>query len=107
MKLYFCVTSAIKSSQDAYQLLAPKLMDLPHEEFWIILLNRALMVTSMRLVSKGGYHATIVDVKMVFREAIEGAASCLVLVHNHPSGNCNPSREDLKITKKTHLRRRH
>jgi len=90
----------IGSSYDSYRLLAPKLMDLPHEEFWILALDRGLKVKSVRLVSKGGYHATVVDVKMVFREAMQGEASCLILCHNHPSGNCFPSEEDLRITKK-------
>ena len=90
----------IKSSYDSYQLFAPKLMDLPHEEFWILLLNRGLQVMGRKLVSKGGINSTIVDVKLVFKEAVEGSASCLILCHNHPSGNCFPSNEDLKITKK-------
>ena len=90
----------IKSSYDSYNLLAPKIMDLPHEEFWILLLNRACKVIGRKLVSTGGSGATIVDVKMVFQKAVETNAPCLILCHNHPSGNCFPSNEDLKITKK-------
>jgi len=90
----------IKSSYDSYNLLAPKIMDLPHEEFWILLLNRACRVIGRKLVSTGGSNATIVDVKMVFKKAVETGAPCLILCHNHPSGNCFPSGEDLKITKK-------
>lgn len=90
----------IKSSKDAYNVIAPILMDLPHEEFWIILINRANKVMSRERISLGGTAGTVVDAKIVFQKAILSQASGIILVHNHPSGNLRPSQADLDITKK-------
>lgn len=88
----------ITCSRDSYHVIAPLLMDLPHEEFWILLLNRANKVIDRRQVSLGGTTGTVVDVKVVFKKAIEGNAIYLVLAHNHPSGNLHPSPQDLTLT---------
>jgi DNA repair protein RadC len=90
----------VRSSRDAYLAIAATLMDLPHEEFWILLLNRANKVMSREQVSLGGVAGTVVDAKIVFRKAIEGMASSIILVHNHPSGNLQPSQADIDLTKK-------
>ncbi|MDX1942876.1 MAG: DNA repair protein RadC [Saprospiraceae bacterium] len=90
----------IRSSRDAYDVIAPILMDLPHEEFWILLLNRANKVMSREQISLGGVAGTVVDAKIIFRKAIEGMASSIILVHNHPSGNLQPSQQDIDLTKK-------
>ncbi len=90
----------IKSSRDAFNCIAPMLIDLSHEEFWILLLNRANRVMTRLRVSTGGITGTVVDAKMIFKKAIEGAAVSLILCHNHPSGNLQPSQADLTITKK-------
>ena len=90
----------ITSSLASYNLIGPLLMDLHHEEFWILLLNRACKVIGRQMISKGGSGGTIVDVKMIFQKAVEANAPCLILCHNHPSGNCFPSNADLKITQK-------
>lgn len=90
----------ITSSKDAYDVLAPILIDLPHEEFWILLLNRAQEVLAKEQMSTGGIAGTVVDVRMIFRKAIEGQASNLILMHNHPSGALQPSQADLEVTKK-------
>ncbi|HMO39481.1 MAG TPA: DNA repair protein RadC [Saprospiraceae bacterium] len=90
----------IGGSRDAWQLIAPLLMDLPHEEFWILLLNRANRVIGREQISLGGVAGTVVDAKIVFRKAIEGMASSLILVHNHPSGNLQPSQQDIDLTRK-------
>lgn len=90
----------IRSSRDGYHAIAPLLMDLPHEEFWILLLNRANKVVAREQISLGGVAGTVVDAKVVFRKAIEGMASSIILVHNHPSGNLQPSRQDIDLTKK-------
>ena len=76
-------------------------MDLNHEEFWIILLNRANKVISKEQISTGGVSGTVVDAKIVFRKALETAlASSIILCHNHPSGNTQPSQADFDLTKK-------
>ncbi len=90
----------IRSSRDAWQLIAPMLMDLSHEEFWILLLNRAGRVIGREQISLGGVAGTVVDAKIVFRKAIESMASSLILVHNHPSGNLQPSQQDINLTQK-------
>ena len=90
----------IKSSQDAFEALRPVLLDLPHEEFWVIMTNRANQVIKMKRVSSGGVSGTVADVKLIFKEAIENLASGLILAHNHPSGNRQPSEADIKLTRK-------
>ncbi|GAA5038013.1 DNA repair protein RadC [Marivirga lumbricoides] len=90
----------ITSSTDAFNILKPHLLDLPHEEFWIILMNRANQVIQMKRISSGGISGTVADVKMIFKEAIEQLASGIILAHNHPSGNKQPSSQDVSLTKK-------
>lgn len=90
----------ISSSRDAYNLLSRKLSDLPHEEFWILLLNRANKVIKTESISKGGISGTVVDVRLVSKIAIENNTSSVILAHNHPSGNLKASQQDLDITKK-------
>jgi DNA repair protein RadC len=90
----------ISSSKDAFNLLNEKLADLPHEEFWMVLLNRANKVIKIENVSKGGMSGTVVDVKMIAKSALEQRTSSVILGHNHPSGNLKPSQNDLDITKK-------
>lgn len=90
----------IGNSSDAVQLLSPILRDLPHEEFWIILLNRANAVMDIRPISKGGVSGTVVDPKMIFNEALQQKASGIILSHNHPSANPNPSESDIQLTRK-------
>ncbi len=90
----------IVSSRDAYNVLAPLLVDLPHEEFWMLLLNRANRVIGRERISSGGVSGTVVDARMIFKKAIETLASSIILCHNHPSGNTRPSQSDLDITRK-------
>ncbi|MBK7684350.1 MAG: DNA repair protein RadC [Bacteroidetes bacterium] len=90
----------ITCSLDAVNLLNPLLRDLPHEEFWIILLNRANSIIEIRPVSKGGVSATLVDPKIIFHEALQARASGIILSHNHPSSNPKPSESDMQLTKK-------
>lgn len=88
----------ILCSKDAYVQLAPCIADLDHEEFWILLLNRANEVIGMRKVSEGGFHATVVDPKKVFLLSLESRASAIIAAHNHPSGQLIPSTEDKQLT---------
>ncbi|MCB0521171.1 MAG: DNA repair protein RadC [Lewinellaceae bacterium] len=90
----------IKSSRDAYEIIAPRLTDMAHEEFWMLLLNKGNKVLGQEKISTGGTDATVVDSKVVFRKAIEGQAINLILCHNHPSGTLRPSPADLDLTKK-------
>lgn len=90
----------VRSSRDAYNAIASILVDLPHEEFWILLLNRANRVVGREQISLGGVTGTVVDAKVIFRKAIEGLACSIILCHNHPSGNLQPSQADIELTKK-------
>lgn len=90
----------IKSSKDAYDQISPHLEDLSHEEFWTIFLNRANRVIHCARISSGGLHGTVVDVRLILKQAIERLASSLILAHNHPSGNNRPSQADLDLTRR-------
>jgi DNA repair protein RadC len=90
----------VSSSQDAYQYIGPQLIDLEVEQFWIILLSRSNNIIAKRKISEGGVAGTVVDAKVVFKYAIDQLASSIILVHNHPSGNLNPSQQDKVLTKK-------
>ncbi len=89
----------ITSSADAYNILSPILADLPHEEFWVLYLNRANRVVAKDRISSGGIAGTVVDIRMVFKRALEELATSIILAHNHPSGNRTPSQADLELTK--------
>lgn len=89
----------LNTSKAAYDYMAQRLVDLPHEEFWAILLNRAGRVIDTVMVSKGGTASTAVDVKIIMREAVQNLASAIILCHNHPSGNNQPSRDDELLTR--------
>ncbi len=90
----------ISSSRDAYEQIQPYLLDLPHEEFWLLLLNRANEVVRPVQVSQGGVSGTVADPKIIFKLAIECLASAIILVHNHPSGNLKPSEADKDLTRR-------
>jgi DNA repair protein RadC len=90
----------IACSNDIYQLMKPELMDLPKEEFWILLLNRANSLIKKEQVSSGGVSGTVADPKIIFKAALDQYASSVVLVHNHPSGNLKPSQADINLTTK-------
>jgi len=90
----------ITSSSSAYQILHKRLSDLPHEEFWILILDRANQVVKEEHLSKGGISGTVVDVRLICRSAIENNASGLIIAHNHPSGQISPSEQDKAITRK-------
>ena len=90
----------ISSSFDAYEYLEPDLVDLNHEEFWLILLKRSNEVIKKEMVSKGGVSGTVVDPKLIFKRALEETASSIIVAHNHPSGSLSPSRQDMELTKR-------
>lgn len=90
----------VRSSKDCYEVMAPLLADLPHEEFWILLLNRSNHIIGRECISTGSATATVVDAKSVFHKALEYRAEAVVLVHNHPSGTLYPSRADKELTHK-------
>ncbi|WP_420604245.1 RadC family protein [Flagellimonas sp.] len=92
--------SRISSSKDAFELLYPLMGELEHEEFWIVYLNNSNKVIHKSQLSKGGITGTLVDVRLVMKQALELGAVGIILAHNHPSGTLKPSAADKMITKK-------
>ena len=92
--------SKIGSSKDAFDLISGDLMDLSHEEFWVLLLNRANRLIKKKRISEGGVSGTIADPKIIFKMALEELASGIIVAHNHPSGNMIASQSDIDLTKK-------
>jgi DNA repair protein RadC len=90
----------VTSSTDVIEIFQPLLADKSYEEFWVLLLNRANRVLQRVRISEGGFTATVVDVRKIMRIALDNQAIGIILCHNHPSGNHNPSDDDLKITSK-------
>lgn len=90
----------IKSSKDVFEEVIGVMSDLPHEEFWVLFLDRRNAVIKKSNVSKGGVSGTVADAKIIFKEAMQLLASAVVLCHNHPSGNLKPSDADIQLTKK-------
>jgi DNA repair protein RadC len=90
----------ITGSADAFNLLGPMLADLSHEEFWVLLLNRSNKVIEKQKISQGGITGTVTDIRMILKIALDNLATSLILCHNHPSGNLQPSEADLSITRR-------
>ena len=80
--------------------MQPVIGELQHEEFWIIYVNNSNKVIQKNQLSKGGITGTLVDVRLVLKNALEVGATGLILAHNHPSGTLKPSEADKQITQK-------
>jgi len=92
--------SMISSSNDVFDLMKPLLEDLSVEQFWTVYLNNSNKVLSQQKISEGGMTATVVDVRLILKRALEVNATALVLCHNHPSGALKPSEADVTLTEK-------
>jgi DNA repair protein RadC len=90
----------VTSSKLVFEMMQPIIGELAHEEFWVLFLNNSNKIISKSQLSKGGMTGTIVDARLVFKLALENGATGLILCHNHPSGNLEPSQADKEITKK-------
>ena len=88
----------IISSETACEILRPLIGDIEREEFWAIYLNQSARVIRKERLSAGGINGTLVDVRVIMKEAILCNATCMIIAHNHPSGNEKPSGEDNLIT---------
>ncbi|MDG2433945.1 DNA repair protein RadC [Flavobacterium sp.] len=97
------VMTKVTSSKVVFEIMQPLIGELPHEEFWIVYLNNSNKILSKSQLSKGGITGTLVDVRIVFKSALEMGATGLILCHNHPSGTLVPSDADKQITKKLKL----
>jgi DNA repair protein RadC len=94
------VKPKIASSKDAFDVVFPVLSDLPHEEFWIILLKQNNQIIDTVCISRGGVSGTVADAKLIFKITLDKLASSIILCHNHPSGNLKPSKSDINLTRK-------
>jgi DNA repair protein RadC len=90
----------ITSSHSAFEVLQPIIGDLPHEEFWILYLDNQNKILQKTQLSKGGITGTLVDVRVLFKSALQIGAVAVILAHNHPSGTLKPSNADKNITTK-------
>ena len=90
----------ITSSSSVFEVMQPVIGELDHEEFWILYLNNSNKIIEQFQISKGGITGTLVDVRITLRKALELGAVSLILAHNHPSGNLNPSEADKQLTRK-------
>lgn len=89
----------VTNSKESYKILLPYLADLQTEEFWAIFLNQNNRVLGKSKLSSGGINQSVVDIRVLFKMALEHLATGIIVAHNHPSGNLKPSSEDIKITK--------
>ena len=89
----------IRESKDIYKVLQPYLSDLQTEEFWAVFLNQNNRIVGKARLSAGGINQSVVDVRILFKTALEHLSTAIAIAHNHPSGNLKPSQEDLRITK--------
>ena len=90
----------ITSSKSVFELMQPVVGELQHEEFWILYLNNSNKIIQKNQLSKGGITGTLVDVRLVLKNALQVGATSLILVHNHPSGTLQPSKADKQLTQK-------
>jgi DNA repair protein RadC len=93
-------SAKITGSIEVYNLMYPILGDLAHEEFWVLILNRANKIIDKRRISQGGITGTVTDIRLILKLAIDNLATSMILCHNHPSGNLQPSDADISITQR-------
>ncbi len=90
----------IVTAEDVYVMMRPLMQDLPHEEFWVLLLNNSARVIKKVRLSSGGLTQTAVDIRMILKEALMVDATNIIACHNHPSGSLRPSSDDINLTNK-------
>lgn len=90
----------VKKSNDVALFLQSRLKDYQHEVFGVVYLNRANKINHFEIISEGGMTGTVADPRIILKKALEQNATTLILCHNHPSGNLQPSRADKELTAK-------
>lgn len=91
---------SVKSSSDIYNIMAPLVADLPNEEFWVLGLSSSMKLLNKTRLSVGGINLTCVDIRLTIRELLLSRSVTFAVVHNHPSGACRPSPEDINLTER-------
>ena len=87
-------------SRHIFEIFHPILSDLAHEEFWLLLLNKANRVIDTVKINQGGIGETIADIRLILKSAIDKRATSIAVCHNHPSGSATPSKNDIDFTEK-------
>ena len=90
----------VKDSRDTFERFLPYIDDMKQEHFLVMYLNQSNHVLKVKCISNGGTTNVIADPKIIFKNALSLNATCIVLGHNHPSGNPRPSEDDRLLTKK-------
>jgi len=90
--------TVVVGTKEAYKILLPYLSDLRTEEFWALFLNQKNNLVYKAQISRGGIASTLVDVRVLFKLALEHMAVSIIVAHNHPTGNLKPSEADIKLT---------
>jgi DNA repair protein RadC len=90
----------VNSSKNVFEYVHSFLADIMHEEFWVLYLNRSNRIIERYKISQGGISGTVTDIRLILKKAIELLASSMIICHNHPSGNIQPSDQDKQITEK-------
>jgi DNA repair protein RadC len=90
----------LTSSKAVFEIMQPILGDLDHEEFWVLFLNNSNKIIFKEKLSSGGITGTLVDVRILYKKALELSSVAIILCHNHPSGSLKPSKSDIDLTKK-------
>jgi DNA repair protein RadC len=88
------------ASKLVYDFMKPYLLDLQHEEFWVLILSQSGELIKAEKISSGGVTGTVADPRIIFKLALEQLGTSIILCHNHPSGNLKPSDADIKLTEK-------
>ena len=91
---------SLSSSGAAFSILKPVLIGLTYEEFWVLYLDNSNVLIERSLLGKGGFTATVVDIRLVLQQAIRLGATAMIVAHNHPTGNLKPSHSDKALTQK-------
>lgn len=97
----------ITSSKTVFDIMQPLIGELPHEEFWVLYLNNSNKIIHKAVLSKGGITGTVVDIRLIFKSALENQATSLILSHNHPSGKLQASEADRAITQRLKIAGQH
>ena len=90
----------MKSAEDIYRFMHPRMQDLDVEEAWVLLMNQRFQLIKAERISRGGFTETAVDVGVMIKSALLCNATVMALCHNHPSGSIIPSNEDNMLTKR-------
>ncbi len=90
----------IDTAKKVYDLMGRDLIDLPYEEFWLLCLNQSSQLVGKEMLGRGGITSVFVDFRLLFKKAISHLSTSIIVVHNHPTGSLNPSREDVKLTQR-------